>query len=102
MSRLLITQLLGTGVLQNLLDIETDVERVKVGGAEGCLARGVPSTCSSSTAIGMESQRLVGNVLVLERADRRHRANRGPTSPRRRRSASSAPCAEGLGTNEAP
>ena len=66
--RLLITQIVGTGVLEKLLRTETDVELVQADGAEGAWLEGgehvlfFPST-------GPESQRLVGNTLVLQRKD---------------------------------
>lgn len=66
--RLLITQILGTGALEKLLNTETTVELVSVGGANGAWLEGgehvifFPST-------GPESQRLVGNTLLLQRGD---------------------------------
>lgn len=66
--RLLITQIIGTGALEKLLSQETTVDRVRVGPAEGVWLEGrehvlfFPST-------GPESQRLVGNTLLLERED---------------------------------
>jgi hypothetical protein len=66
--RLLITQIIGTGALEKLLSQATTVERVRVGPAEGAWLEGgehvlfFPST-------GPESQRLVGNTLLLERED---------------------------------
>jgi hypothetical protein len=66
--RLLITQIIGTGALEKLLSDETTVERVRVGAAEGAWLEGgehvlfFPST-------GPESQRLVGNTLLLQRED---------------------------------
>ncbi len=66
--RLLITQIIGTGALEKLLSQETTVERVRVGPAEGAWLEGgehvlfFPST-------GPESQRLVGNTLLLQRED---------------------------------
>jgi hypothetical protein len=66
--RLLVTQILGTGALEKLLNIETVVELVREKGAEGAWLEGgehvifFPST-------GPESQRLVGNTLLLQRKD---------------------------------
>jgi hypothetical protein len=66
--RLLITQIIGTGALEKLLSQATTVERVRVGPAEGAWLEGgehvlfFPST-------GPESQRLVGNTLLLEPED---------------------------------
>jgi hypothetical protein len=66
--RLLITQIVGTGALEKLLSMETDVELVREGGAEGAWLEGgehvvfLPST-------GPESQRLAGNTLLLQRQD---------------------------------
>jgi hypothetical protein len=66
--RLLIMQLLGTGSLGKLLQMETDVERVKVGRAEGAWLEGGEHVVYFPN-IGPESQRLAGNVLLLERQD---------------------------------
>jgi hypothetical protein len=61
-------QIVGTGALEKLLSMETDVERVREGGAEGAWLEGgehvvfFPST-------GPESQRLAGNTLLLQRED---------------------------------
>jgi hypothetical protein len=66
--RLLIMQLLGTGSLEKLLTQETDVERVKVGRAEGAWLEGGDHVLYFPS-IGPEAQRLVGNVLILERED---------------------------------
>jgi hypothetical protein len=66
--RLLITQIVGTGALEKLLGLETDVELVRAGRAEGAWLEGgehvvfFPST-------GPESQRLAGNTLLLQRED---------------------------------
>jgi hypothetical protein len=66
--RLLITQIVGTGALEKLLNEGTAVELVNEGGAEGAWLEGgehvlfFPST-------GPESQRLVGNTLLLQRPD---------------------------------
>jgi hypothetical protein len=66
--RLLVMQIVGTGALEKLLSMETDVERVREGGAEGAWLEGgehvvfFPST-------GPESQRLAGNTLLLQRED---------------------------------
>jgi hypothetical protein len=66
--RLLITQLLGTGALEKLLQTETDVELVTVGRAEGAWLEGSEHVLFFPS-VGPESQRLVGNVLILERED---------------------------------
>jgi hypothetical protein len=67
--RLLITQLLGTGSLEKLLQDElTDVELVNVGGAEGVWLEGGGHVVFFP-GIGAETQRLAGNVLILERKD---------------------------------
>ena len=66
--RLLITQLLGTGSLEKLLQTETDVELINVDGAEGAWLEGGEHVVFFPS-IGPESQRLVGNVLILERKD---------------------------------
>ena len=66
--RLLITQLLGTGSLEKLLRTETDVELINVDGAEGAWLEGGEHVVFFPS-IGPESQRLVGNVLILERKD---------------------------------
>ncbi|MGH3081517.1 MAG: hypothetical protein ACRDNH_10350 [Gaiellaceae bacterium] len=66
--RLLITQLLGTGALEKLLQTETDVELVTVGRAEGAWLEGGEHVLFFPS-VGPESQRLVGNVLILERED---------------------------------
>jgi hypothetical protein len=66
--RLLITQLLGTGSLEKLLQTETDVELINVDGAEGAWLEGGEHVLFFPS-VGPESQRLVGNVLILERKD---------------------------------
>jgi hypothetical protein len=66
--RLLITQLLGTGALEKLIRTETDVELVTVGRAEGAWLEGGEHILFFPS-VGPESQRLVGNVLILERQD---------------------------------
>jgi hypothetical protein len=66
--RLLITQLLGTGALEKLIRTETDVELVTVGKAEGVWLEGGEHVVFFPS-IGPESQRLAGNVLILERQD---------------------------------
>ena len=66
--RLLITQLLGTGSLEKLLQTETDVELINVDGAEGVWLEGGEHVVFFPS-IGPESQRLAGNVLILERKD---------------------------------
>ena len=67
--RLLITQLLGTGSLEKLLQDElTEVELVNVGGAEGVWLEGGGHVVFFPS-IGAETQRLAGNVLILERKD---------------------------------
>jgi hypothetical protein len=66
--RLLITQLLGTGSLEKLVQTETDVELVNVDGAEGAWLEGGEHVLFFPS-VGPESQRLVGNVLILERKD---------------------------------
>jgi hypothetical protein len=66
--RLLITQLLGTGWLEKLIRTGTDVELVTVGGAEGAWLEGGEHVVFFPS-IGPESQRLAGNVLILERKD---------------------------------
>jgi hypothetical protein len=66
--RLLVMQIVGTGALEKLLSLETDVELVRSGRAEGAWLEGgehvvfFPST-------GPESQRLAGNTLLLQRED---------------------------------
>jgi hypothetical protein len=66
--RLLITQLLGTGTLEKLIHTETDFELLTVGGAEGAWLEGGEHVVFFPS-IGPESQRLAGNVLILERKD---------------------------------
>jgi hypothetical protein len=66
--RLLITQIIGTGALEKLLNTETDVEIVRVGQAEGAWLEGGEHVLFFP-AVGPESQRLVGNTLLLQRAD---------------------------------
>jgi hypothetical protein len=66
--RLLITQLLGTGSLEKLIRTETDVELLTVGEAEGAWLEGGEHVVFFPS-IGPESQRLAGNVLILERKD---------------------------------
>lgn len=66
--RLLIMQLLGTGSLEKLLHTETDVELLDVGRAEGAWLEGGEHVLFFPQ-IGPQSQRLVGNVLILERED---------------------------------
>jgi hypothetical protein len=66
--RLLITQIVGAGALEKLLNTETDVELVHEADGEGAWLEGgehvlfFPST-------GPEAQRLVGNTLILQRKD---------------------------------
>jgi hypothetical protein len=66
--RLLITQFLGTGSLEKLIHTETDFELITVGGAEGVWLEGGEHVVFFPS-IGPESQRLAGNVLILERKD---------------------------------
>jgi hypothetical protein len=66
--RLLITQIIGTGALEKLLSQETTVERVRVGAAEGAWLEGGEHVLFFPSA-GPESQRLVGNTLLLQRED---------------------------------
>jgi hypothetical protein len=66
--RLLITQIIGTGALEKLLSDETTVERVRVGAAEGAWLEGGEHVLFFPSA-GPESQRLVGNTLLLQRED---------------------------------
>jgi hypothetical protein len=66
--RLLITQIVGTGALEKLLNQETDVERVSADGAEGAWIEGGEHVLYFPGA-GPESQRLVGNTLILQRSD---------------------------------
>jgi hypothetical protein len=66
--RLLITQILGTGALEKLLSQETDVELVREGGAEGVWLEGGEHVLFFPSS-GPESQRLVGNTLLLQRKD---------------------------------
>ena len=66
--RLLIMQVVGTGSLEKLLHTETDVELVNVGGARGAWLEGGKHILFFPS-IGAQSQRLVGNVLILERED---------------------------------
>jgi hypothetical protein len=66
--RLLITQLLGTGSLEKLISTETDFELLTVGEAEGAWLEGGEHVVFFPN-IGPESQRLAGNVLILERKD---------------------------------
>jgi hypothetical protein len=66
--RLLIAQIIGTGALEKLLRTETRVERVRAGNAEGAWLEGGEHVLFFPS-VGPESQRLVGNTLVLQRAD---------------------------------
>lgn len=67
--RLLITQIIGTGVLEKLLqEPETTVELVRVGRAEGAWLEGGEHVLYFPN-VGPESQRLVGNTLLLQRPD---------------------------------
>jgi hypothetical protein len=66
--RLLITQIVGTGALEKLLNMETDVELVREDGAEGAWLEGGEHVLFFPGS-GPESQRLVGNTLVLQRQD---------------------------------
>jgi hypothetical protein len=66
--RLLITQSIGSGALEKLLSQETTVELLRVGGAEGAWLEGGEHVFFLPS-IGPESQRLVGNTLLLERED---------------------------------
>jgi len=67
--RLLITQIIGAGALEKLLqEGETTVELVRVGRAEGAWLEGGEHVLFFPSA-GPESQRLVGNTLLLQRED---------------------------------
>lgn len=66
--RLLISQIFATGALQKLLNSETDVERVSVGGALGVWLEGGEHVLYYPGG-GEERQRLVGNTLILQRPD---------------------------------
>jgi hypothetical protein len=66
--RLLITQIVGTGALEKLLNTETDVELVREGGAEGAWLEGGEHVVFFPS-IGPVSQRLAGNTLLLQRQD---------------------------------
>ena len=66
--RLLVMQIVGTGALEKLLSMETDVERVRAGGAEGAWLEGGEHVVFFPSA-GPESQRLAGNTLLLQRED---------------------------------
>jgi hypothetical protein len=66
--RLLIMQIVGTGALEKLLGMETEVERVREGGAEGAWLEGGEHVVFFPSA-GPESQRLAGNTLLLQRED---------------------------------
>ena len=66
--RLLITQLLGTGVFQKLLMTETRLEIVTEDGAQGAWLEGREHVLFFP-GDGPESPRLVGNTLLMERDD---------------------------------
>jgi hypothetical protein len=66
--RLLIMQIVGSGALEKLLQEGTTVELVRVGRAEGAWLEGGEHVLFFPS-IGPDSQRLVGNTLLLERAD---------------------------------
>lgn len=66
--RLLVTQLLGTGAYEKLLSTETDVEIVVEPDAEGAWLEGGEHVLFFPT-LGPESQRLVGNTLLMQRDD---------------------------------
>lgn len=66
--RLLITQIIGTGTLEKLLSDESVVELARANGAEGAWLEGGEHVLFFP-ATGAESQRLVGNTLLLERKD---------------------------------
>jgi hypothetical protein len=66
--RLLITQIVGTGALEKLLNTETDVELVTEQGAEGAWLEGGEHVLFFPSG-GPQSQRLVGNTLILQRQD---------------------------------
>jgi hypothetical protein len=67
--QLLITQIIGYGALEKLLqDTDTTVEMVRVGRAEGAWLEGGEHVLFFPS-VGPESQRLVGNTLLLQRAD---------------------------------
>ena len=66
--RLLIMQIVGAGALEKLLQEGTTVEPVRVGRAEGAWLEGGEHVLFFPS-VGPESQRLVGNTLLLERTD---------------------------------
>jgi hypothetical protein len=66
--RLLITQIIGMGVLEKLRQEGTTVDQVRVGRAEGAWLEGREHIVFFPSA-GPESKRLVGNTLILQRAD---------------------------------
>ena len=66
--RLLIMQIVGAGALEKLLQEGTTVELVRVGRAEGAWLEGGEHVLFFPS-VGPESQRLVGNTLLLQRAD---------------------------------
>jgi hypothetical protein len=66
--RLLIMQIVGTGALEKLLNTETDVELVTEDGAEGAWLEGGEHVLFFPSG-GLQSQRLVGNTLLLQRQD---------------------------------
>ena len=66
--RLLITQIIGMGMLEKLLQEGTRVDRVRVGRAEGVWLEGDEHVVFFPSA-GPESKRLVGNTLLLQRPD---------------------------------
>ncbi|HEV3477855.1 MAG TPA: hypothetical protein VG144_00240, partial [Gaiellaceae bacterium] len=67
--QLLITQIIGYGALEKLLqEGETTVELVRVGRAEGAWLEGGEHVLFFPS-VGPESQRLVGNTLLLQRRD---------------------------------
>ena len=66
--RLLITQIIGEGVLEKLRQEGTRVDRVGVGRAEGVWLEGREHIVFFPSA-GPNSRRLVGNTLILQRPD---------------------------------
>jgi hypothetical protein len=66
--RLLITQIVGTGAFEKLLNTETDVDVIRVRDAEGAWLEGGEHVLFFPSS-GPESPRLVGNTLLLQRKD---------------------------------